>query len=128
MNPEPWTLKPAPQTLHPCTPNLELQTLTPQVSDFGLCKTLKKARQDHVSYQMTGNTGTRRSNKTVKAYIRQSIRQSRHRYDSQGQIMAHLRQSRPESGLGFQVKALGTVYFVSTWLGRRRGRTMSPTR
>lgn len=31
-----------------------------KVSDFGLCKTLKKARQDHVSYQMTGNTGTRR--------------------------------------------------------------------
>jgi len=40
------------------------------VSDFGLCKTLKKARQDHVSYQMTGNTGTRRSN--MEQHIRQS--------------------------------------------------------
>jgi len=31
------------------------------VSDFGLCKTLKRVTQDNKSYVMTGNTGTRRS-------------------------------------------------------------------
>ena len=28
-----------------------------KVSDFGLCKTLHKVREDGTPYQMTGNTG-----------------------------------------------------------------------
>ncbi len=28
-----------------------------QVSDFGLCKTLHKVKEDGTPYQMTGNTG-----------------------------------------------------------------------
>ena len=32
--------------------------------------------------------------------------------------MAHIRQSRPDSGLGFQVKVLKACYVVPSWLGR----------
>jgi len=38
--------------------------------------------------------------------------------------MAHTRQSRPDSGLGFQVKALKTFYGVPLSLGN--GRTLGP--
>ena len=45
--------------------------------------------------------------------------------------MAHIRQSRPDSGLGFQVKPIKTFQNVPSSLGRRRHRlprTISPTR
>ena len=32
--------------------------------------------------------------------------------------MAHMRQSRPDSGLGFQIKVLKTFSVVPSWLGR----------
>ena len=31
-----------------------------------------------------------------------------HTYDSQGQILAHVRQSRPDTGLGFQMRVFNT--------------------
>jgi hypothetical protein len=48
-------------------------------------------------------------------------------YDSQGQILAHVRQPRPDSSFGFQVKGLTTVEGVPSLLGfgmlEERGRT-----
>ena len=35
--------------------------------------------------------------------------------------MAHIRQSRPDYGLGFQVKGLATFEMVPSWLGSSRG-------